>query len=74
MKACVVVDVYIHSFFTSALAGGEWSASLPGRFTPGAPCAHWIGGWMDTRAGVDDVEKILVSTGTRTTKPRSSSP
>jgi hypothetical protein len=44
---------------TSALAGGEWSASRPGRFTPGetAPGIHWIGGWEDPRAGLDDVEK-----------------
>jgi hypothetical protein len=35
MKACGGVDVYIHIFLTSALAGGEWSASRPGRFTPG---------------------------------------
>jgi hypothetical protein len=27
--------VQIHIFLTSALAGGEWSASCPGRFTPG---------------------------------------
>jgi hypothetical protein len=34
---------------TSAIVGGEWSTSRPGRFTPGerAPGAHWIGGWMD---------------------------
>jgi hypothetical protein len=29
------VDVYIHVFLTSALVGGEWSASRPGRFNPG---------------------------------------
>jgi hypothetical protein len=28
------VDVYLHAFLTSALVGGEWLASLPGRFTP----------------------------------------
>jgi hypothetical protein len=46
---------------TSALAGGEWSASHPGRFTPGeiAPGTHWVGGWVDSRAGLDDVGKIL---------------
>jgi hypothetical protein len=28
-------------------------------FYPGerAPCTHWIEGWMDPRAGLDDVEK-----------------
>jgi hypothetical protein len=31
---------------TSALHGGEWSASCPGRFTPRerASGSHWIGG------------------------------
>jgi hypothetical protein len=37
---------------TSALDGGEWSASRPGRFTPRerAPRTHWTGGWMGPRA------------------------
>jgi hypothetical protein len=44
---------------TSALDGGEWSASYPGRYTPEerASGTHWIGGWVGPRAGVDDVEK-----------------
>jgi hypothetical protein len=52
-------DVEIHIFLTSALVGGEWSTSRPGRFTPGerAPGTHWIGGWAGLRAGVDDLEK-----------------
>jgi hypothetical protein len=43
----------------AALVGGEWSASRPGRFTPGeiAPSTHWTGGWVGPRAGLDDVEK-----------------
>jgi hypothetical protein len=51
-KGCI-----IHIFL--ALPGGEWSASRLGRCTPGewAPSTHWIGGWMDPRAGLDDVEK-----------------
>jgi hypothetical protein len=59
MKAYVEVDVKIHTFLTSALVGGEWPASRPGRFTPGerAPGTHWIGGWLGPGAGVDDVEK-----------------
>jgi len=28
------VEVELHSFSNSALDGGEWSASLPGRFIP----------------------------------------
>jgi hypothetical protein len=44
---------------TSAVAGGEWSASRPCRFTPRekAPGTHWIGGWVDPRAGLDNMEK-----------------
>jgi hypothetical protein len=44
---------------TSALVGGEWSTSRPGRFTPGerAPGTHWTGGWVDLRASRDDLEK-----------------
>jgi hypothetical protein len=32
----------------SAIGGGEWSASRPGRLThrKRAPGAHWIGGWV----------------------------
>jgi hypothetical protein len=60
MKTYGVVDVQIHIFLISALAGGEWSASCPGRFTPGetAPGTHWIGGWVDPRAGLNDMEKM----------------
>jgi hypothetical protein len=44
---------------TSALVGGEWPTSRHGRFTPGerVPGTHWIGGWVDLRAGLDDLEK-----------------
>jgi hypothetical protein len=53
------VDVWIQIFLTSALVGGKWSASRPGLFTLGerAPGTHWIGGWVDRRAGLDDLEK-----------------
>jgi hypothetical protein len=53
------VDVQIHIFLTSTLAGDEWSASRPGRFTPGerAPGTHWIEGWVGPKAGLDEVEK-----------------
>jgi hypothetical protein len=46
-------------FLASAPVGGEWSTSRPGRFTPGeiAPGTNWIGGWVDLRAGLDDLEK-----------------
>jgi hypothetical protein len=59
MKVYGGMDVYIHIFLTSALVGGEWSASHHGCFTPRemAPGTHWIGGWVDPRAGLDDAEK-----------------
>jgi hypothetical protein len=54
MKSYGGVDVQIHIFLTSTLVGGEWSASCPCCFTPGT---HFIGGWVDPRAGLDDMEK-----------------
>jgi hypothetical protein len=59
MTAYGGMDVYIHIFLTSALARGEWSASRTCRYTLGekSPGTHWIGGWVDPRASLDDVEK-----------------
>jgi hypothetical protein len=45
-----------YSFSTSALDGGEWSASRPSRaFTPGerTPGTYCTGGWVGPRAGLD---------------------
>jgi hypothetical protein len=44
---------------TSALIGGEWSASRSIRFTPGkrAPGTYCTGGWVSPRTGVGDREK-----------------
>jgi hypothetical protein len=57
------VDVYIHILLTSALVGGEWSASRPGCFTPEqrAPAVHWIEGWVGAETSLDDIarRKIL---------------
>jgi hypothetical protein len=49
----------MYIILTSALAGGEWSPSRPGHFTPWdrAPGMHWIGGWVDHKAGLDNLEK-----------------
>jgi hypothetical protein len=47
------VNIQIHIFLTSALAGGEWSAS---RHEKGALVTHWIGGWVDPRARLDAIE------------------
>jgi hypothetical protein len=68
MKAYAGVDISIHIFLISALAGDEWSASRPCPFTSST---QWIGGWMDSRAGLEDVEKKnLHHTWTRTPNPR----
>jgi hypothetical protein len=60
MKAYGGEDEQTHVFLTSALVGGEWSASRPHCFTPGKspppPNIHWIGGWVVPSAGLDDVE------------------
>jgi hypothetical protein len=58
MKAYGKVDVHIHIFLTSALVGGEWSASRPYRFTPGKePRYPLIVGWVGPRASLDGVKK-----------------
>jgi len=48
MKAYGGVKVKIHTFLASEIDGGEWSASLPGRFIPRerAPGTGWLGGWV----------------------------
>jgi hypothetical protein len=58
MKAYGGVDVEMHIFLTSELAGGEWSASWPVRFAPGKRAfgTHSTGGWVGPKAGLDDVE------------------
>jgi hypothetical protein len=59
MKAYGGMNLQTHVFLTSVLVGGERSASHPGRFTPGesGPGTHWIGGSVDPRVGLDDMEK-----------------
>jgi hypothetical protein len=59
MKMYGGLDRYTQVFLTSAPVGGEWSASRPGRFTPGekVPGNHWVEGWVDPKAGQDDVKK-----------------
>jgi hypothetical protein len=54
-----MVEWLCRSTIFLTLVGGEWSASRPGRFTPGeiVPGTLWIGSWVGPRAGLDDVEK-----------------
>jgi hypothetical protein len=47
MKTYAEVDVQIH-ILTSALVGGEWSASRPG--------IHCIGSWVGPRANLDNMQ------------------
>jgi hypothetical protein len=44
-----------YPFLTSALDGGEWSASQPGRTLPTGKDlgTHWIGSWVGLRAALD---------------------
>jgi hypothetical protein len=62
----------------SALDGGEWSASRPGRFTirERAPATIWIGGWVGLREILDAVvkRKIPSPRRNRTLEPQLSSP
>jgi hypothetical protein len=62
---------------TSALDAAEWSASRPGRFTPGKepPSTHRTGGWVDPKAILDmAVKRIHSSRRESTLEHRSSSP
>jgi hypothetical protein len=72
MKTYWGVEVYLHAFLTSALDGGEWSASRPGRFTPKerAPGTHRIRGWVGPRAVPDAVVKRKISSLHRESNPR----
>jgi hypothetical protein len=51
--------VKFDAFLTSAVGGGEWSASRPGHFISRkrVPTIYWIGGWWEPRAGVEALEK-----------------
>ena len=57
----------------SALHGGEWSDSRPGRYIPGS---HWIEGWVGTTARPDVSEswKFVAHDKNRTISPRTSTP
>jgi hypothetical protein len=48
------VEIQLKSFLTSALEGGVWSASRPGRLYPRErPVTHCTGGWVGPGAGLD---------------------
>jgi len=60
----------------SALDGSEWSASRLCRFTPRerAPVTHWVGGYVDPRAGLDAVVKRKILSPYRVSNTGLSSP
>jgi hypothetical protein len=63
------VEIRAPPFLTSAIDGGEWSASRSCRFNPGemVPVTHCIGGWVGPRTGMDSLEKRkLDPSGNRT--------
>jgi hypothetical protein len=69
-------DAPIHIFITSDLAGGEWSASCPGHFTPHPqgkesldPIAQKVR-WAQRWSRQNEVEKILDLTGTQILAPQ----
>jgi hypothetical protein len=53
------MEVQLHAFLTSALDGGDWSASRPDLFTAGKriPGTHWVGGWVGQSADLEAVAK-----------------
>jgi hypothetical protein len=66
MKAYGEVNVQIHIFLTSALAGGGWSASRSCRFTPGERDRYLVDrrlGGPQSRSGRDEEKKILILPG-----------
>jgi hypothetical protein len=66
------VDLERHVFLTSALDGGEWSASRPGRFTRGEKSTPYSldrrpdGPQSQSWRGGEEKSFIIVSTGNLT--------
>jgi len=56
------MGVYLHAFLTSALDGGEWSASLSSRFTSRKRAPGWVPKSVSTRWRK---EKFPAPTGTQ---------
>ena len=78
MKAYQGVDEKLYAFLTSALDGGEWLASCPGRFTTREnallyPFNRWLGG-PQSRPQCFRHKNSLVPAGNQTVSLRSPSP
>jgi hypothetical protein len=48
-----IEKVQLHSFLNSAVDGGEWAASDPGRAFPSGERTPDTGGWVGHRPGLD---------------------
>jgi hypothetical protein len=72
MKAYWGMEVQLQAFLTSALNGGEHSASRCGRFTPQgkSPGTNWTGGGVSPRAGLEAVVKRKIPSLCRDSKPK----
>ena len=59
MKAHGGLEVLVHSFLTSAVAGRAWRASFSDRFIPGVwmPGTHWIRNMVGQRSDLEALEK-----------------
>jgi hypothetical protein len=53
------VKVQLHVFLSLAPDGGKWSVSSPGppSLLSSFPGTHWIGGWVGSRTGLDEVAR-----------------
>jgi hypothetical protein len=56
MKAHDRVEAHIHSFSAWPVDEREWSAPCPGPLTSGT---DWIGGWVNSGAGLGVLEKNI---------------
>jgi hypothetical protein len=78
MKTYWDVELYLHTFLTSAVDGGEWSASRPGHFIPRGknpryPLDRMLGG-SQSPSGRNGGREKIPSLPLPGIEPRSSSP
>jgi len=65
------MKVYLYTFLTNPLDGGQWSASQNGRFIPWErePGIRLIGGCVGPKASLDAVAKGKIPCPCRESKP-----